>query len=153
MYGLVLLYHIGLMTYQKLWPSVSSNYGNLRPQKGFHVTLECCGLISCDSVMLWPYATTNCGRFWLDIDYIRPPYGLDKWGSNIPIVTLSLQRNVCILRLKVSTVYIMFSLHKYISKLFFTTIFTLKALLRRIRHSLSCSYWDRYYQYTKMVFS
>ena len=111
-----------------MWPSVSSNYGGLRPQKGFHVTQECCGLISCDSVMLWPYATTNCGRFWLDVDYIRPPYGLDKWGSNIPIVTLSLQRNVCILRLKVSTVYIMFSLHKYISKLFFTTIFTLKAL-------------------------
>ena len=78
MYGLVLLYHIGLMTYQKLWPSVSSNYGNLRPQKGFHVTQECCGLISCDSVMLWPYATTNSGRFWLDLDYIRPPYGLRR---------------------------------------------------------------------------
>ena len=71
MYGLVLLYHIGLMTYQKLWPSVSSNYGNLRPQKGFHVTLECCGLISCDSVMLWPYATTNSGRFWLDVNNKR----------------------------------------------------------------------------------
>ena len=83
MYGLVLLYHIGLMTYQKLWPSVSSNYGNLRPQKGFHVTLECCGLISCDSVMLWPYATTNSGRFWLDVNNVRTCPIIPYWTYDI----------------------------------------------------------------------
>ena len=70
-----------IVTYKNVWPSITSNYGGLRPWTGSHMTQECCGLISCEytyiHIYIYVYVNTinisylSIGGHFMIISYLK----------------------------------------------------------------------------------